>query len=291
MKPISKREILNIEYKKDVAIKEITTYKTDGYVKGMFLPKTQRELIAIYKCLKDNNIPFIVVGNGSNLLISPNSNILAISTKSLKQKAQILQNLATFSTSTPLAKAFALTSKQGLKGFEKLAGIPASIGGAIKNNAGAFGCSIFDNLEKLKIFDGKIKEIKKQDIAYAYHSTKLKDVLILQATFKLSHENPCKIMQDFLNFQQLRLQKQPKGFSCGSVFKNPPNMPAGYLIEKCGLKGKTIGNAIISPKHANFIINQGNATFDDITSLINLCKTQVKNQFNINLDCEVEIIE
>lgn len=289
---IDKHEILKVEFQEDAKIKDLTTYKTDGCIKGLFLPKTDRELIVAYNFLKENNLPFVIIGNGSNLLISPKANIFAITTKKVRQRCKLNDNEAIFSASVPLAKAYAFCMQNGLKGFEELAGIPATIGGAVKNNASAFGRSIFEYLESVKVFDnGKTKELKKADIIYSYHKTNLDKKLILSAKFKLKSENPCKITQDFVFYQQLRTNRQPKGFCCGSVFKNPFMMSAGKLIEDAGLKGFTKGDAIISTKHGNFIINQGNATFEDVKYLIDYCQFEIEERFDIKLLPEVEIIE
>lgn len=288
---INNHDILKIEYQKDVPISQITTYKTQGFVKGVFYPKSEKEFITTYAVLREHEIPFIVIGNGSNFLISPKANILAISTKKLHQNAKFQDNVATFSASVNLSKAYSLCKQRGLSGFEKLAGVPATIGGAIKNNASCFGVSIFDFLEEIKIFDEKIKKISKKDVFFGYHATNLKNILILSASFRLKEKESCKIVQEFLGCQQARNYRQPKGFSCGSVFKNPQNFSAGKLIEDCGLKGSSHGGAIISPIHGNFILNQDNAKFEDVKSLIDLCQTTVKATFNIDLEREVEIIE
>ena len=289
---IDTHEILRVDFKENVPIAEITTYKTQGTVKGLFYPKTDKELLVTYTFLKENNLPFIIIGNGSNLLISPKANIFAVSTKKLRQRSKINDNFAIFSASVPLSKAYSTCARLGLKGFEGLAGIPATLGGAIKNNASAFGQSIFDILESVKVFDGgKIKELKKKDIIYSYHSTNLDGKVILSAKFKLAEEMPCKITQDFVFYQQLRSSRQPKGHCCGSVFKNPRLMPAGQLIENAGLKGRKCGGALISEKHANFIINQNNATFEDVKTLIELCEMEILERFDIELEREVEIIE
>lgn len=288
---INRHDILNVEFIENQPISQITTYKTAGNVKGVFYPKTERELITAYQVLKEENIPFLVVGNGSNLLISPSAKIFAISIKKLEQIYSFDHEYVKFSASIPLSKAYSLCRQKSLSGFENLAGIPATIGGAIKNNASAFGKSIFDIVDKIKIYDGKIKEIDKNSVNWGTHHTNLNDILILSATFKLQNKSQCKITQDFLECQQQRILKQPKGFSCGSVFKNPPNPSAGKLIEDCGLKGTAQGGAIISSKHANFIINQNSTTFDDVKTLITLCQTSVQEKFNITLAPEVEIIE
>ena len=288
---INSHDILKIEFIENQEISQITTYKTQGKVRGVFHPKNERELITAYQVLKEENIPFLVIGNGSNLLISPKAKIIGICTKKMEQACTFEGNLARLSASVPLAKAYNLCRQKLLSGFENLAGVPATIGGAIKNNASAFGKSIFDIVTKIRIYDGKIKEIGKNEVIFGEHQTNLEGVLILSATFSLQEKEQCKITQTFLECQKERLLKQPKGYSCGSVFKNPPSLSAGKLIDECGLKGRTHGGAIISPKHANFILNQADATFEDVKTLLTLCQTAVQQKFNIPLTPEVEIVE
>lgn len=284
-------DILKISFIENALISDISTYKTGGNIKGLFLPKNEKELLSVWQFLNEFNLPFKIIGNGSNLLISPLTNLLFVSTKNIKPRFNIKGNIATLSTSTSLAKAFSICLKHGLGGFERIAGIPASLGGAIKNNASAFGQSIFDHLESLRVFqNGTIKIIKKKDIIYSYHSTNIEG-LILSAKFKLPQEKQCNIIQDFIYCTKRRADCQPKGFSCGSVFKNPPQKSAGKLIEECGLKGRELNGAKISEKHGNFIINRGNASFENVLSLIQLCETEVEKKFQIKLEREVEIIK
>lgn len=285
-------ELLNIPFIANEKIANICTYKTQGEVKGVFYPQNEKQLIFIYNYLIKHKLPFKIVGNGSNLLIKDKCDYLFICTKKIQDKIRIVDDFAYISSSTALAKAFNACYKKGLSGFEVIAGIPASIGGALQMNASAFGSSIMDIVEKIKVFkDGKIKYLKKEDIAYSYHSSKLSDCLILSAKFKLKHEKTCEILNTFGKFAKLRADKQPKGFSCGSVFKNPPNFSAGKLIEECNLKGKKIGGAVISEKHGNFILNHNNATFEDVKGLLILCQAEVYRKFKIKLQPEVEIIE
>lgn len=284
--------IKNIELVENEKIKNITTYKTKGTIPCTFYPKNEKELIYIYSYLSSIKKPFIVIGNGSNLLISENSNICVISTKKLKPFVLIKKNNVYTSSSVLLSELYLKTMNRNLSGFEALATIPASIGGAIKNNASAFNQSIFDNLIYIKIFDGKtIKKIYKKDIKYSYHNTSIENIVILSAKFSLETGNKYELHNKFLNYQKIRLKKQPKGFSCGSVFRNPENMFAGELIEKCGLKGVRHNDAQISDLHANFIINNSEASSDDIIYLINLCKQKVFQKFGVELKEELEIIK
>lgn len=281
-----------IEFVKDEEIKNITTYKTLGKVKGVFYPKTQKELTFIYKYLKNSKTPFKVIGNGSNLLISDKSEKVFISTKKMKNDCKIKDGFLYVGAGCPLALVHRYIASRGYGGFEALATIPASIGGALKMNASAFGHSIFDNLEYIKILSNeRLIKLSKDKITYSHHSTNLNNILIISAKFKLKPEKYCEINRNFTNYLLKRIKNQPKGLCCGSVFKNPQTSFAGKLIEECGLKGLEYNDAQISPVHANFIINIGQASFDDIMQLIKLCQEKVYQNSKIKLETEVEIID
>lgn len=289
---MNNKEIINIPFVSSEKISNISTYKTKGFVKGVFYPENEKQLILIYEFLKEANIPFKLIGNGSNLLIKDNCDYLFICTKKMKDKIKIVNNDVFISSSVSLAKAFHVCYKKGLGGFERLAGIPASIGGAIKMNASAFDISIMDLVEKVKIYKNRKSQfIKKEDIIYSHHRTNLDDCLILSAKFKLKLGKSYDFLNEFSKFAKLRAEKQPKGFSCGSVFRNPEGYSAGAIIEQCGLKGLRQNGAQISEKHGNFIVNDLDASFEDVKYLINVCQKEAKEQFSINLEKEVEIIE
>ena len=281
-----------IEFDYKVDIKNITTIKTSGKVKGVFYPKTQKELIFIYNFLNINNIPNIIIGNGSNILFSPKSQkMIIISTKKMKKLLKINKNDLICSSSIFFNNAFQYALKNNLSGFEFLANIPGTIGGGLIMNASAFNKSIFDILNWVKILDkGKIKYLKKEQIKYDYRFSSLKDKVILSASFHLTPKDKNIILQDYLLCLKKRRINQPFGFSFGCTFKNPKNYSAGFLIEQCGLKGFKYKNAEISNKHANFIINKSDSSFDDILYLINLARKKVKEKYNINLETEVIII-
>lgn len=285
-------EIMNIEFDYMVDTTNLSTFRIKGKVKGVFYPKNEQEFINIYRFLTNNALPFEVIGNGSNILFSNKSkDILIISTKKLKQTIKINKENVIASASTPLNKIFLSCYKNGLSGFEQLASIPATVGGALKMNAGAFGRSIFDILEKVKICkDDKVLNLRKDQLHFGYRMTDLHDCIILSAKFKLIKENKCNIYKNYIFCLNARREKQPVGQSIGSIFKNPERYSAGFLIEECGLKGLKHNDAMISDKHANIIINTANATYDDIIYLIELCKKSVKEKFNIDLETEIKII-
>ncbi len=284
--------VFDIEYKENLNAKELTTMKADANIKIVYYPKNEEELIGIYNYLTINNINFIVIGNGSNIIFTEKArNVTVICTKKVCSKITLKNNILTANCSTMLSSVYNFTKNSGLSGFEKLAGIPGNLGGAIIMNASAFGSSIFDYLISVKIFkNGKIINIKKEKINLNYRDSGLKNCLLLSAKFILPKKDKSEIEKDFYKYLYLRQEKQPKELSSGSIFKNPPLVSAGKLIEECGLKGLQIGDAKISEKHGNFIINLGNANINDILELIFIIKTKVYKKFNIKLEEEVRLV-
>lgn len=284
--------VKTIEFKENVSAKEFTTMKAEATVGLVFYPKNEKELVFIYNYLAINNIKFIVIGNGSNVIFTEKARDMAvISTKKMKNKITRRDNVVSINCSTPLAVIFRYTLKNSLSGFERLAGIPGNLGGAIFMNASAFGSSIFDYITSVKVLkNGKIHNIKKENLAPNYRDSRLDGCLILSAKFMLPKKDKCEIEKEFYKYQYLRYVKQPKGLSSGSIFKNPPLISAGKLIEECGLKGLQIGGGKISEKHSNFIINQDNATADDILKLISIVKSKVYEKYKIRLEEEIKVV-
>ena len=192
-----------------------------------------------------------------------------------------------------LGKLIDFTKNHGLTGLEALSGIPATVGGAIVMNAGAFGYNISDKITTVEtLCDGKIKKYYKDDCKFIYRGSRFlgKKEVVVSANFSLKEQDREKIDTSIKSFIDLRLKMQPTGKSCGSVFKNPKNEIAGRLIDKAGLKGLRIGGATVSTCHGNFILTSGNATAKDVYQLISVVKARVKNQFDIELKEEVEYV-
>lgn len=285
-------KLSNIPFEKDVDISLLSTMKTIGKVKYVFYPQSIKDLISCYSVFKENGVDFFIIGNGSNSLISHKTNKVGISTKNIPPKIQINDNFAYINCSCTLSKAYQVCRDNGLSGFEYLAGIPGQIGGAIKMNAGAYGVETLHLIEWVKIFkDGKIKKINKTNLSLLSHTRNLDDCLILSAKFKLERKNKCQILKEFSHLIHSRMGHQPKGFSCGCIFRNHQGQSAGQLIDKSNLKGVHVGDAYISSAHANFIINSNKASVDDIEELIKICKEEVYKNFNIHLEQEVQIIK
>lgn len=188
-------------------------------------------------------------------------------------------------------------SRLGLTGLEFATGIPGTLGGAVYMNAGAYKSDMGYIVSEIRVLtpDLKIMTLYNKDLNFHYRTSFLKEnkgYICLEAKLILKHGNKEEIKKIIEDRKQKRWLSQPLEYPCaGSVFRNPENDFAGRLIEECNLKGKIIGGAMISSKHANFIINHGNATAKDIKDLIKLAQKEVKNKFNIDLYLEQEIIE
>ncbi len=283
--------IFDIEYFTDFDVGSLTTMKIPALSKAVFFPKNQNELIYLYDYFSSKKYPFIILGNGSNVIFTKKAeNFIVISTKKVKNYIKNTKNIISLSSSTMLPKLYRYCQERGLSGFEKFGTIPATIGGAIYMNAGCFGENISDRLLSIKVrHNGKTLYLKKENIDFDYRKSGLHDYLILSAKFLCEIKDKCQIEQDYKKYLSLRIEKQPRGLSSGSFFKNTPNFFAGKIIDECGLKGFQYGGAKISEKHGNFILNYSNATSEDILELIKIIKNKVYQKFSVNLEEEVQI--
>lgn len=285
------------EIRKDVNLKEYNTYKINTCTKYLAVPKTKDEVVNLIKYLKDNNIKYFILGNGSNVILPDEKfNGVVISLKEFnKYKIDGLKVICEAGAMLPKV-AFSCIDED-LKGLEWACGIPGTIGASVRGNAGAYLHDIFENLESIEVLDDKLNIIRlnKSDIKYEYRHTSLKDknYVILTVTLKLNEGVREKSLELVKDRYERRKNTQPLNYpSAGSVFRNPnPENPAGKLIEEVGLKGKKIGGAKVSDLHANFIINDKNATSKDIKELIEIIQKEIKDKYDIDLKCEQEIID
>jgi len=281
-------------YKENVSIKTLTTYKTGGNARLLVLPNSVESLIRIIDYIKKNKIKFKVFGNGSNILASSNDyNGVIIKLTNLNNLVQNDESIE-----VEAGYNFALLannmSKKGYSGLEFACGIPATVGGAVYMNAGAYLSDVSEVLEKVDILDENenIKTIENKDLDFSYrHSIFMeKDWIILKAYFKLEKGNKEEIIDLIEDRKQRRMSSQPLEYpSAGSVFRNPEGMYSGKLIEDSNLKGYTYGGGQISDKHANFIINKNNASAEDIKYLMDLAKKEVKARYGVDLKVEQEL--
>ena len=288
-------EIKGINITENASLKNLNTYKIASSAKYLIRVETLEGLINILKYLKEHNIKYFILGAGSNIVIDEYFDGAIIKLDGLN-KVVVKEQTITAWAGAMMGVLSCESVNHNLTGLEWAINIPGTIGGSIVGNAGAYNKEMFDDLVSIKVLDEnlEIKEIKKEEIKHSYRHTDLKGKpwIVLEATFKLEKGNKEQSLELIKERKERRLASQPLDMpSAGSVFRNPENDHAGRLIEACGLKGKTIGGAMVSPKHANFIVNAGNATSNDVKNLIKLVHTQVKEKFNVDLVLEQEIID
>ncbi len=292
-------EIINLlendgDIKENVSLKTLTTLKVGGISKYVFYPKDVTSLKKALTLFKENNINYKIFGNGSNIIPSDkiyDGVIIKLSSlNNLKTNDEVIEVEAGYS----LMKLAKEVIKLGLSGLEWANGIPGTIGGAVYMNAGAYKQDMSFVLEKITALDENmnIVTLNKDELDFSYRHSRLmeENLICLSATLKLEKKDISLIEEVVNKRKEKRMETQPLEYpSAGSVFRNPFNDFAGRLVEECNLKGKQIGGAMISLKHANFIINKDNATGKDVLDLINLAKKEVKEKFNIELKQEQEL--
>ena len=280
---------------KNESLKKHTTFGVGGSADFIIFPKSTNDLIKIIKYTHTNKYNMFFLGSGSNVLASDKGfNGIVITLKKALNKIIFDDKNIHIEAGAMLGTMVKLALSKGYKGFESLVGVPGTVGGAIIMNAGAHGTEISELLVSSRTIkkDGTIKTYKKNDIIFSYRkSTFPKDEILLDAKFKLKSGNKKNILKRKKEVSVKRKESQPLKYrSAGSIFKNPNKFAAGYLIDKVGLKGLRIGDAEISTKHANFIINHGKAKSEQIYKLINIMKNKVMKEFNIKLELEIKFL-
>ena len=276
-------------------ISNYTTYRVGGKVRCIVYPKGEKELIELVDLLKAKNIKYFTLGNGSNVLFSDEMYDGVIIKLDNFNKIEINDNKIYVEAGYPLIKLSNVACKNGLAGLEFASGIPGTVGGALFMNAGAYGEDMSKIVTSARVLvDGEIKEFSNEELTFSYRTTMLQDHLdyvCISVNLELKKGNPEELEEIVQLRREQRRATQPLNFpSAGSVFRNPPGMYAGKLIEDLGLKGYTIGKATVSPKHANFIVNMGNAKASDIKNIIDFIKLKVKAKYNIKLHVEQRLI-
>jgi len=294
-----------ISIQKNIKLAPYTTYKIGGPVSYFIEVKTKTEVLEALEFAKSKNLKYFVLCGGSNVLFSDegyNGLIIKLNLRNLK----ILKKESSARHPTSLRDVGCLYAESGVKlmalinfgiknelsGLEFLAGVPGEVGGAIRGSAGAFQKSISDYLEKVEVIrDGKIIELKGEEIEFGYRDSEFKrnKDIILAGYFKLKKGNIEVAKAEIEKNINYRKENHPSEPSAGSVFKNPKNKSIGSMVEELGLKGHSVGQAQISEKHGNFIINLGGARAEDVKSLINLIKKKIKDKWGIELEEEIMI--
>ena len=277
------------------SLKKHTTYGIGGPADLMIFPKSKQDLIKVIKIINENKIQLTILGSGSNVLVSDNGiRGAVISLKNSLKQVEVDDNILYAECGTMLGKIVKYAVKNNLIGLENLNGVPGTLGGALIMNAGAWGGEISENLIHVEVINSKseIQKIQKKDLNFSYRQSSFnKDDILLSAKFNLKKADKDIIKENFIEAQSGRKKSQPLNKrSAGSLFKNPKNNSAGKLLDEAGLKGFSIGDAKISEKHANFFINDGDATSKDMLMLIKKAHKEVKDKFNVNLSLEVKLM-
>lgn len=281
---------------KDVSLKKYTSYKIGGIAKIMVYPKNVDKLVLLLNRLNKDNINYKVLGKGSNLIFSDEDYNGVIIKLDLFDRISINDTVIKAGAGVSLVKLAYLAYTKGLTGLEFASGIPGSIGGAVFMNAGAYKSDMGYITSEVLVLtpELEVKTLYNKDLNYKYRSSFLKhnpNYICLEATIVLRHGDKASIKELMETRRQKRLMMQPLEYpSAGSVFRNPEGDFAGRLIEECGLKGFMIGGAMVSEKHANFIINKNNASADDIRSLILYVHDTVKEKTGVDLKIEQEFV-
>lgn len=287
----------NITYKENASLKNYNTYKVNSFCSFLVFPKSEEELVLVLKELKKENIKYLILGNGSNIILSkPHYDGVVIKLDNLC-KIEYNNNIVTVEAGYPLIKVAIDSINKGLSGLEFAAGIPGTIGASTAMNAGAYNSDMSNIVKSVKALnnDLEIITLTNKELEYSYRDSFLKrhnDYIVLSTTLELKQGDIETMKNQIEERRKKRLASQPLNMpNAGSVFRNPENMFAGELIEKSKLKGFSIGGAEVSEKHANFIVNKGNATGEDIIKLINKVKKTIKENYNVELKLEQIIIE
>lgn len=288
-----------LQIKEHVSLSGKTSYKIGGKTRYLIEPKDTKEIIDALKWAQGKSLPVFVLGKGSNILVGDSGwdglTLLISEIKDIQWK----DNSVVCGAGALLHTLVTQSVDKGFHGVEVLAGIPGTIGGGVIMNAGAFGGNISDYLEEVTVVDLEtlnIFKMNKEDMEFGYRTSiaKRKPWLIIEVSFKFVKDKNIssdKVKHLYSDIVKKRKTKQPLDLpNCGSVFKRPLNNYAGTLIEECELKGFTIGGAQISEKHANFIVNKGNASADDVKRIIDHVIKVVFEKKQIKLDPEVIFI-
>ena len=293
------REVFGVRLQENVRMANYATMNVGGPADALLVATSAEELADTVSKLWEMNLPVKVLGSGSNLLISDKGfSAVVVINHAHNIRVNLKSNPITVRAESGalmmnIGRKLALW---GLAGMEWAAAIPGTVGGAVYGNAGAFGGETCRNLISADVLhktEGRSEWLCEQ-LEYTYRASGIKrgtlDAVILSALFRVERGDSQKIAAEIETFRQCRWKDQPPGASVGSIFRNPPDDKAGRLIEAAGLKGKHKGGAVISPKHANFIINEGSASAQDVLDLLVEARNAVKAKFDVELITEIEVL-
>ena len=289
---LKKREV---EYKENVLMSNLSTVRIGNIARVVAFPKSTSELTELTRFLSNNKIRNKIVGRMSNIVPSdtPYEGVLIRITG--VRGYFVSGNTLTVNAGESLSSLACNLARSSLGGLEELSGIPGTVGGAIVGNAGAFGREISELVKEVRVFDkvdNVTSDLSNSELNFSYRSSLLKNdrFVVLSAKLKMCASDSNTLLKRLCEFGKIRKEKQPAEPSSGSVFKRPVGYIAAKLIDECGLKGTKIGGAVISEKHAGFIVNRRDATAKDYSTLCGIAEEEVFQRFGVRLEREVEFL-
>lgn len=297
------KAIKNIKENSDICIlenesmREHCSFKVGGPVRAFIAPKDVWDASKVFYYLHMNGVSPLVIGKGTNIIIPEEGlDICVVSTENLNQiRRGEGENTIYAEAGVSMARLAQFAQSEGLAGLEFASGIPGSVGGGVLMNAGAYGGEIKDTVDSVVVYflpDQALTEVKGEDCGFAYRYSNFQKIncAILSTVFKLTPDDPEKIGERMSVMNEKRRASQPLDMpSAGSAFKRPVGGYAAALIEQAGLKGYTVGGAQVSEKHSGFVVNTGNASYDDIVALMDHVRREVYDKFKITLEPEIRI--
>ena len=291
---INSSEIISEMFRHDVPLQKYTSFRTGGAAEIFVEPLGTSELKKVLQFCKDEQKKVFIFGKGTNLLVGDNGvkgvviHLGGINFKNVERDGRYVLSGA----GVNLTKLIRTVALSGFGGLEVLAGIPGTVGGAVMMNAGGKYGVISDTISSLTTmtFDGSIIKHMRGDIEFEYRGCNLSKQIVIEVEFHLNESKIEVVLEKMDEIYNEKQEKQPLGtLNAGSIFKNTPQYKAAELIDKASLKGLKVGGAIVSEKHANFIVNTGNATSTDILELIKIIKKTIKQKYNVSLEEEIHI--
>ncbi len=278
--------------KRNVNLKDITSFKIGGKAKILTKPSSVEQICKVMDILKSSQVKYMVIGNATNLLMDDYNGVI-VQLGNNYSNVEVEGNVIIADAGASVNKIALIAKDCSLSGMEHLYGIPGTIGGAVTMNAGAFGKDVSAVVTSvLAIVNGKIKHFNHEECGFAYRNSAFSNAVILRVELTLTEGSKDVIGDQMNSYLSHRKNTQPLNFaSAGCVFKNFSDLSIGKVLDQDGFKGLTVGGAMISIKHANFIVNTGNATSQDVKELIKVVSSHIKSKYNREVETEIKIIE
>lgn len=279
----------------DVPMSRYTSLQVGGPADALVFPHGESDLEALMGIVRQRQIPYLVMGKGTNLLVRDQGiRGLVVNLSSGFRKTSATAERLQMGAGTLLNEMIDFATERGISGLAPLYGIPGTVGGGLAMNAGAWGSEVKERIESVTVMneDGRTREISREDLIFDYRELRLPEgTIIVEGTFLMERQKEEKIREEIAFYSRKRRETQPlQSSSAGSIFKNPPGASAGKIIEELGSKGKKVGGAEVSRIHGNFIINTGDATADHVLELIHLIQKRAFQEKGITLEPEVRIV-